>query len=303
MADQRDHDLRLELDALLRDVRRGLEDRPRLHDVDLGEEQSQAAAAQAKHRVRLAHRRDGLEQLALLLQLFLVLAGVFESRHLDEQLLVARQELVQRRIDQADDDRVAVASLGVAHGAEDALEVAALEWQQLIERLLAFREVRREDHALDDRQALLLHEHVLGAAEADALRAEGDGALRVARVVRVGPDAERARLVGPAEQRPQVVLFLEVRLDRGDCALVDRASRAVDGDLVALFDDRGRCRESRTGASRSPHGSPRSRPPPAGRGRAPPPPRGCPCRRDSSGCPSPPACRGRRRGWSPGARG
>ncbi len=101
---------------------------------------------------------------------------------------------------------------------------------------------------LDDGQSLLLHEHVLGAAQADALSAECDRALGIARVVGVGPDAERARLVGPAEQCPQIVLFLEVRFDGGDSALVDRAGRAVDGDLVAFFDDHARCRGSRTGA-------------------------------------------------------
>ena len=45
-----------------------------------------------------------------------------QFRHLDQQLVVRRQELVQRRVDQADGDRLA------RHHLEDALEVLLLEW-------------------------------------------------------------------------------------------------------------------------------------------------------------------------------
>src|SRR5579885_1393951 len=50
--------------------------------------------------------------------------------------------------------RIARAGLGVAHRAEDALEVRPLERQQLIELLLSLFHVRRENHLLHDGQAL-----------------------------------------------------------------------------------------------------------------------------------------------------
>ena len=117
---------------------------------------------------------------------------------------------MQRRVDQADDDRVALASLGIDHRLEDALEVAALEGQQLIERCLALCLALRQDHLLHDGQALLLHEHVLGAAEADALGAEGDGASGIAWIVGVGPHAQAAELIGPAQQLLQISFFIKI---------------------------------------------------------------------------------------------
>ena len=101
------------------------------------------------------------------------------------------QELVQRRVDEADDHRQAV------HGAEEAREVIGLEALELaeggIERLDRLALLRRalvigpglrgrgrmgiEDHSPDGRQAILLEEHVLGPAEADPLRAERPRAL------------------------------------------------------------------------------------------------------------------------------
>ena len=99
---------------------------------------------------------------------------------------------MQRRVNQADDDGQAV------HRLEDALEVAALEGQQLVQGLVALVLVLGQDHALHDGQALLLEEHVLGAAQADALRAEAARALGVPGVVGVGPHLQAAELVGPA---------------------------------------------------------------------------------------------------------
>ena len=107
---------------------------------------------------------------------------------LDQLLLEVRQELVERRIEEADDDRQAV------HRLEDALEVALLELLELghrgVERsrpppapsamsaspdaafaLARVACVRDEDRAAHDLEALALAEHVLGAAQADALRA------------------------------------------------------------------------------------------------------------------------------------
>ena len=211
-AHQRDHDLRLELDAVLRHVGRRLKNRAGLHHVDFGEDQPQTAAAQAEHRVHLAHARDGLEQLALLSSSWWIFAAILQPCHLDQRIFIARQELMQRRVDQTDDDGIALAGLWVHHRAEDALEVRALEGEELIELRLALLRRLRQNHFLDDGQTLLLHEHMLGAAEADTLRAELDGSLGVARIVGVGPDAQPAHLVGPIQQRVQVMLGVVIRL-------------------------------------------------------------------------------------------
>ena len=144
---------------------------------------------------------------------------------LDELLLEVRQELVERRVDQADDDRQAV------HRLEDALEVALLEHLELghrrIERvdglllvgaqrlagrrlgLGAGRLVRDEDRATHDLEPLALAEHVLGAAQADALGAVTAGLGGLLGLVGVGPDAHPADLVGPAEDLLELGLVLE----------------------------------------------------------------------------------------------
>ena len=68
-------------------------------------------------------------------------AGVLGPGDLDELLLEVRQELVERRVDQADDDRQAV------HRPEDALEVALLEDLELAPSR------RRSRRLLDGRSA------------------------------------------------------------------------------------------------------------------------------------------------------
>ena len=95
---------------------------------------------------------------------------------------------------------------------EHAVEVVALQRQQLVERLAAIGFVVGEDHPLHDRDAPFAEEHVLGAAQADAARAERVGELRLIRQVGVGADAEPAELVGPRQQL--VEPLIDVRLLR-----------------------------------------------------------------------------------------
>ena len=176
---------------------------------------------------------DARHDLLGLFQALRVLAGVFEVSRLADQVLQARQELVQRRVEEPDDHRQA------GHRLEDAFEVAALNGQQLGELLLAVLRCGGHDHRLHDRQSILLHEHVLGAAQADALRAVVTRLDRIARVVGVGPHLEPAELVRPAEDGARgFVLVQRLGLDRGHLAHVNLAGRAVDGDLLALFDRR-----------------------------------------------------------------
>ena len=124
-------------------------------------------------------------------------------RDLDHQLFALRQELVQRRIDGADRDRLAV------HRLEHAVEVLALQRQQLVERRAAIGLVVGEDHPLHDRDAPLAEEHVLGAAQADAARAE--------RVGELAPDPAgrrwRAR-PGAGTCRPTTAAALKRSIDR-----------------------------------------------------------------------------------------
>ena len=94
------------------------------------------------------------------------------------------QELVQRRVDQPDRDRQAV------HRLEDADEVLALQRLQRVERRLPLLVALGEDQLLDE-LAPVAEEHVLGAAQADALRAEPAGPLGVLGGVGVGAHVER----------------------------------------------------------------------------------------------------------------
>ena len=118
------------------------------------------------------------------------------------------------------------------HRLEDALEVALLERQQPVERGTTCRLVVRQDHLLDDGEAFLAEEHVLGPAEADPLRAELARPDRVRRRVRVGVHLEPPDVVRPGEDR------LEIVVDPGghqlDRAQDDAPAAAVEGDEVAF---------------------------------------------------------------------
>ena len=102
--------------------------------------------------------------------------------------------------------------------------------------------VRDEDRATHDLEALALAEHVLGAAQADALGAVAAGHRGLFGLVGVGPDLHPADLVGPAEDRLELGLVLEPRGDRRQRADEDLAGRAVDADPVALGEGRRRWR-------------------------------------------------------------
>ncbi len=99
----------------------------------------------------------------------------------------------------------------------------------------AGRLLRCQDHGLDDRQALRLHEHVLGAAEADALRAEVTRPYGVAWVIAVGPHAEPLDVVAPGQQGAEVLA--QHRLQGLDIPGDDLSGAAVDGNGVGLVDD------------------------------------------------------------------
>jgi hypothetical protein len=132
--------------------------------------------AQAEHRVLLVHALHRRQQLAL--SLLALPTGVGDGQ-LDRQLGQVGQELVERRVDQPDRHRQAV------HRLEDLEEVFALQGQQLGERVLLAGFVVRDDEVLHELPALA-EEHVLGAAQADALGAEAARAGGVVGGVGVG---------------------------------------------------------------------------------------------------------------------
>ena len=172
------------------------------------------------------------------------LPGGLGHRDLDRQLGEVGQELVQRWVEQAHRDGQPV------HGLEDLDEVGPLQRQQLVEDDLPVLGALGQDQPLDE-LAARPEEHVLGAAQADALGAEPAGAGGIRRVVGVGPHLHPAVLVGDGHQpvdggdhRAALVHrhgALEVAHHRGgphgDLPEEDLTGRAVDGQGVALAHD------------------------------------------------------------------
>ena len=132
----------------------------------------------AEHRVRL------LELLDAGVDLLHGLAG--RVRQIAHARLVVRQELVQRGIERPDGDRAA------GHRLEDPVEVLALQRQQLGQRRAAVGLVLGDDHLAHRADFILAEEHVLGAAQADALGAEGDRRRGLVGLVGVGAHAQLA---------------------------------------------------------------------------------------------------------------
>ena len=120
------------------------------------------------------------------------------------------------------------------HRLEDALEVGLLHRQELGQRGAALDLVGGHDHLADDREPVLRHEHVLGAAEADPFGAELACLTRVGRRVRVRVHSQPANLVGPIEDRLEVVVPAWRR--ERDAPDDHAAGRAVDRDLLAFCD-------------------------------------------------------------------
>ena len=239
--DQRDHDLGLGVTTALDDDGRRLEDRLGLHLEQPGDGDAEAHAAQAEHRVLLVQPVHGEQQQRVGVVL---LARRLGHGDLDRQLGEVGQELVQRRVEQAHGDGQAV------HRLEDLDEVGALQRQQLVEDDLPLLVALGQDEALDE-LAPLAEEHVLGAAQADALGPEAASAGGIRRVVGVGAHLHPAVLVGDAHQPVDggdhgAALVhghgaLEVAHHGGgahrDLAEEDLTGRAVDREGVALAHD------------------------------------------------------------------
>ncbi len=110
----------------------------------------------------------------------------------------------------------------------------ALHRQQFGERGAAAFLVVGEDHLAHRDDALALEEHMLGAAEPDALGAETARGAGVERRLGVGAHLHAAHLVGPFHQRGEIAG--QLRLHHRDRAGEHLAGRAVDGHHVALLE-------------------------------------------------------------------
>ena len=171
-----------------------LGDRPHLEREQARQRQAEADAAQAEHGVLLVHPLDGRQERDV--------RRVRLGRHgdLDRQLREVRQELVQRRVDEADGRRQPV------HRLQQPGEVVALEREQGVERLTPGL-VGVGQHEAFDVLATLPEELVLGAAQAHTLGTPRPGAARVVGGVGVGAHVHPAHVVGvpqhPVDGRDQ----------------------------------------------------------------------------------------------------
>ena len=77
---------------------------------------------------------------------------------------------------------------------------------------------------------------MLGAAEADALGAVGARLSGFFRLVGVGPDLQPADLVGPTQDRLEVLLVLVPGVNGRQSADEDLTGRAVEADRIAFLD-------------------------------------------------------------------
>ena len=147
-----------------------------------------------------------------------------------DQAFEVGKELVQRRVEEADGDGQGV------HRGEDALEVRLLGGLQGGQGGALLGGVVGEDEAAHQRQAVVGEEHVLRAAQADALGAQAAGVGGVGRVVGVGPHHHGHVGTGPHPVRPvQQGLQLGRGLGGagGGGAEEDLPGAPVDGDLGA----------------------------------------------------------------------
>ena len=221
VAHQRHHDFHLDRNAAFFDVHGRLDDGACLHLGDFRIGVAQAASAVAEHRVHFVERIDA--------RLDFVVADIHLRCHFALALLVLRNEFVQRRVEQADGDGIAV------HHLEERFEVAALHRQQLGERHAAAGFVIGENHLAHGLDTGIFEKHVFRAAETDTLRTERECRPGVAGGVGVGAYPHYRILLGQVEE------FGEIVVEFGGLgrylAEIDFARRAVQGNPVALPDE------------------------------------------------------------------
>jgi len=194
--DERDHDFREYRGSFLGHIAGGGNDRGYLHFEDFGIGDGEPAAAVAEHRIRF------MEHFYALLDDFVADVGCFREGSLSR--FVMGNELVERRVDEADGHTESV------HSLEDSLEILDLERQELGERLFTGFDRIGDDHLADGENPFLgIEEHVFGAAESYALRAELARVDRIVGCVSIGPDLDLSDFVDPFHEG--FVSFRELR--------------------------------------------------------------------------------------------
>ena len=222
-AGERDHDLGndVPIGMLFLDADRRFDDGSRLHLRDLGIGDRQAAAAVTHHRVEFVQVCDDLFDLRdrLLLRL---------GKRRDV-LFGGRNELMQRRIEEADGDGIAAQRL------VQFFEVGLLHRLDLGESRFALFDGVGADHLAERGDPCRIEEHVLGTAKADALRAERGSLFRILRGIRVGADRHCLVLVGQFHDAPEIAA-VRIGGNGRDQAVIDGARGAVQRNAVALFE-------------------------------------------------------------------
>ena len=133
------------------------------------------------------------------------------------------------RIEKPDRDRLPL------HRAEQSEEVALLHREEARERARPRVRIRGENHLADHLDPLGIEEHVLGATEPDALRAEVQRHGRVVRGVGVRANAELSKAVRPPHEHSE--LTPELARDGGDLSGEDLARPPVERDPVPRAKD------------------------------------------------------------------
>ena len=215
-ADQRDHDFGdRRVAGLLGDRERGLEDRAGLHLVNLRIGDAEPAAAMAEHRVRLGQLGE---------------RGGASPRHPmpSASATSANSSSACGRNSCSGGSSRRMVTGSPAMIAEQLDEIVALGRQQLVERAAAARLVLGQDHLAHSADPLGVEEHMLGAAEADALGAELARGFGVER--RLGIGAHASRRLWSAQSISVREIAGQLRLDRRHRAEQDLAGRAVERD-------------------------------------------------------------------------
>ena len=229
---ERNHDLGARVDAFLDEAGSSRGDGANLHERQIAKDDRQAHTAQAEHRVGLDHAVDTTQAGAQDGKLFLAGASGFLLGDGDLKLARIIQELMKRRIEQANDH------IATGHGLKHRQEVLGLNLEQVGQGLLLHGLIVRKDKALDDVLAIA-QEHVLGAAQANSLGAKLECECSILGVV--GVDAHMVGMaaglvqtdfVGPGQDGVQVAG--ELGRDQINGAVDDDTLGTVDGDNVAL---------------------------------------------------------------------
>ena len=205
---------------LLLHIDRSADNGSRLHRGDLRISHGEAAASVSHHRVELMKGADDIPDLLdrLLLRL---------SELLDLGLL-RRDELVERRIQEADRHGIPLQSL------IDGLKVTLLIGQDLRQGLLSLLHGIGADHLPEGLDPLRIKEHVLRPAKTDALRPEFSRLLRVSRRVRIRPHGELPEFIRPAHDAAEFPG--DHRVHRRNQSLIDISAGSIDADAVPLME-------------------------------------------------------------------